>query len=322
MSQRLIAQLGEREQIDQVFLAGDKQLRPNRNGDLYLQVRLSDKSGAVHAVMWNANDSVYSGFNNGDFVHVEGNSQIYNGKLQIVIKQIDRADPGEVNEEDFLLVSIRNVDELAAELREMIRGMGEPHLVNLADIYLLDEALMAQFAAAPAGIKNHHAYSGGLLEHVVSLMHLVKVVAPLYDDVDDDLLLMGAFLHDLGKVRELTYERDFGYSDEGQLLGHIVVGVQMLDEKIAEVERLSNEKFPTELSLRLKHMVVSHHGEYEYGSPKLPMTVEAMVLHFLDNIDAKVHNFSQLIREDVNADSRWTIYHPHLGRKLFKPLKD
>jgi 3'-5' exoribonuclease len=149
-------------------------------------------------------------------------------------------------------------------------------------------------------------------------MELTSVVAPRYPEIEPDLLLLGAFLHDSGKIRELTYERDLSYSDEGQLIGHLVIAVGMLDEKIDEVEKLSGEPFPEQLKLRLKHMVVSHHGEYEYGSPKLPMTLEAIALHYLDNLDAKMHGISQIMQEDANADSPWTPYQPNLGRKLFK----
>ncbi len=177
---------------------------------------------------------------------------------------------------------------------------------------------MRKFSRAPAGVKNHHAYTGGLIEHVVKLMELVTHVAPLYPAINGDLLLMGAFLHDMGKIDELTYERDFAYSDEGQLIGHLVIAVGILDRKLREVERLAGEPLPEELALRLKHMIVSHHGQYEYGSPKLPMTVEAVALHQLDNLDAKVHSFNQLMRDDPNVESSWTTYHQSLGRKLFK----
>ena len=167
-------------------------------------------------------------------------------------------------------------------------------------------------------MKKHHAYRGGLIEHVVSLMELALSVAPHYKDLDRDLLLMGAFLHDMGKIDELTYERDLAYSDPGQLLGHVILAVTMLDDKIRQVERFSGEPFPEELALRLKHMIVSHHGQYEFGSPKLPMTLEAVALHFLDNLDAKMHSIGQLVREDANTDSNWTPFQSDFQRKFFK----
>ena len=182
----------------------------------------------------------------------------------------------------------------------------------------MDEAFMGKFSRAPAGVKNHHAYQGGLLEHVLNLMELTVAVAPLYPNLDVEIMLVGAFLHDVGKVDELTYDRELGYTDEGQLIGHLVMAIEMLDAKIEESQSLCNEPFPTELRVVLKHIILSHHGEYEYGSPKLPMTPEAMALHYLDNLDAKLQLFDTLIQGDVNTDSNWTPFHPNLGRKLFK----
>jgi 3'-5' exoribonuclease len=149
-------------------------------------------------------------------------------------------------------------------------------------------------------------------------MELAAIVAPRYHQLDDDILIFGAFLHDLGKIRELTYSPDLGYSNPGQLLGHMVLGVTMLDEMLVETEKQTGEEFPESLANHLRHLIVSHHGEYEYGSPKLPMTLEAIVLHYLDNIDAKIVSISQLIEEDPNKNSPWTVYHPAIGRKIFK----
>jgi 3'-5' exoribonuclease len=318
MSRRFIQQLSDREQVDEVFLVADKQLRTNRQGGLYLQMRLSDRTGSVTAMMWNANEKLYHAFENGDYLHVQGTAQVYNGALQVIVTRIDRTPASEVDEADFVTLGTAEVDRLATRVSELLRGMRSYPLRNLADCFLMDEAFMAGFTAAPAGIKNHHAYRGGLLDHVVSLMELTAVVAPRYPEIDPDLLLMGAFLHDIGKTRELTYERDLAYSDEGQLIGHLVIGVSLLEDKIREAEKLSSESFPEELRLRLQHMILSHHGEYEFGSPKLPMTLEAIALHFLDNLDSKIHSISGMMREDANDDSPWTPYQASLGRKLYK----
>jgi 3'-5' exoribonuclease len=182
----------------------------------------------------------------------------------------------------------------------------------------MDSEFMAKFTAAPAGMKNHHAYQGGLLEHIVGLMELVLVVAPRYPQLDQDKLLVGAFLHDAAKVDELSYDRDIAYTDEGQLLGHMILGITMIDNKVREAERLSGEAFPKPLATEIKHMVISHHGEYEFGSAKLPMTLEAVALHHLDNLDAKLASFTQLINDCPNVESNWTQYHANLGRKLYK----
>ena len=244
MARRFINQLGEHETVDQVFLVSDKQLRTNRNGNLYLQLRLADRTGSVTAMLWNASDQVYASFDNGEYVRVQATTQFYNGALQMIVQRIDRVDPSSVDEADFQTLGSVDIDRLAARLSEMLRGVSNFHLRCLAECFLMDEAFMAKFTRAPAGVKNHHAYHGGLLEHVVSLMELTAVVAPLYPNLDADLLLLGAFLHDIGKVDELTYDRDLGYSDEGQLIGHLVMAVEMLDEKVRESQTLCSEPFP------------------------------------------------------------------------------
>jgi 3'-5' exoribonuclease len=318
MSRRFVTELTDGETVDQVFLAAEKQLRPNRTGSLYLQIRLSDRTGSITSMMWNADQKQYESFANGDFLRIKGNAQFYNGNMQVIVKSMNKVDAGQVDRVDFETVSSQQIDELAAEMAAKLREMRNYHLRNLAESILIDEELMRRLRRAPAGVKNHHAYQGGLLAHILSLMRVAAAVGPLYDELDDDLLLMGVVLHDLGKIEELTYESDLGYSDAGQLLGHIVQGIGILERKIAETEKQMAEPFPLELGLRLKHMVVSHHGDYEFGSPKLPMTFEAIALHYLDNLDAKIANVRQLIAEDANASSNWTSFNPQLGRKILK----
>jgi 3'-5' exoribonuclease len=318
MSRRYISQLGEHESIDEVFLASEKQLRTNRNGNLYLQVRLSDRSGSVTGMLWNANEGTYASFDNGDFIRVRGTTQNYNGTLQLIVNKIDRENTHKVDESDFVTLSVSAIEDLTRQVSERLRGIRNYPLRNLAECFLMDENFMAKFTTAPAGVKNHHAYRGGLLQHVLSLMQLVSLVATHYPTLEPDMLLMGAFLHDIGKIDELTYERELGYSDVGQLIGHVVLGVGIVEEKIRMTEKLTGEHFPTNLRLRLQHMILSHHGEYQFGSPKLPMTLEAVALHFLDNLDAKMHSLGQLIRDDVNNESNWTPYQAAIGRKLFK----
>ncbi|MGD9722814.1 MAG: 3'-5' exoribonuclease YhaM family protein [Pirellulales bacterium] len=318
MSRRFVSQLAHQEAVDQIFLASEKQLRPNRNGNLYLQLELSDRSGSIGARMWNASEQDYRGFENGDYVRVEGSTQLFQGTIQLIATSIGRAAKDDVNLDDFLTLGSKEIDRLTTRLGEYLRSMRDPHLLNLAECFLVDDAFMRKFTMAPAGVKNHHAYPGGLVEHVVNLMDLVTRVSPMYPALNPDLLVMGALLHDVGKIDELSYDRDFAYTDEGQLIGHVVMGIGILDKKLRETERLAGESIPEELALRLKHMIVSHHGLYEYGSPKLPMTLEAVALHYLDNLDAKLHSFDQLIRDDPNVESPWTNFHHSLGRKLYK----
>jgi 3'-5' exoribonuclease len=318
MPRRFVSDLGHQDNIDQIFLASQKQLRPNRNGNLYLQVELSDRTGAISARMWNAGDADYRSFEDGDLVHVEGATQVYQGGLQLIATSICKARADEVDMADFMCLTPADIDRLALRLAELLRSMQDLPLRNLAECFLSDDDFMQRLARSPAGIKNHHAYPGGLLEHVVGLMEVADSVAVHYPILNRDLLIMGVFLHDMGKVEELSSDRGFAYTDAGQLLGHVVLGVTMLDKKLSQAEELLGEPLPEETVLRLKHMIISHHGEYEYGSPKLPMTLEAIALHQLDNLDAKLHNFYQLMRDDANLDSSWTQYHQSLGRKLFK----
>jgi 3'-5' exoribonuclease len=318
MARRFISELAHQEPIDQVFLASQKQLRPNRNGNLYLQVELSDRTGSISARMWNADDADYRAFEDGDFIRVEGATQLYQGALQLIATSVCKARPEEVEFDDFACLTPADIDRMAIRVAELLRAMKNPELRNLAECFLADEELMARFTRSPAGVKNHHAYPGGLLEHVLNLMEVVDRVVDRYPAIDADLLMTGAFLHDLGKTEELSCDKGFAYTDAGQLLGHTVLAVSMLEQKVAEAERLSGEQMCCETVLRLKHMIVSHHGQYEFGAPKLPMTLEAIALHHLDNLDAKLHSFEQLMRDDANLDSSWTQFHHNLNRKLFK----
>ncbi len=315
---KYVTQLGHNEPVQQTFLACDKNLRPNRNGNFYLQMRLADRSGSIDARLWNASEKDYKGFENGDYVMIDGSTQLFQGNMQLIINSIRKARPDEVDESDFMTRQPEEIDRFAKRLQELLRGMQSAPLRNLAECFLMDESFMAKFTSAPAGMKNHHAYAGGLVEHVVGVMELVKLVAPRYPVLAADKLLMGAFLHDMSKVDELSYDRDISYTDEGQMLGHMVMAITLLDEKIREAVKLGGESFPPTLAMELKHMIISHHGEYAYGSSKLPMTLEAVALNLLDNIDAKMASFGRLIADCPNSDSNWTQYFPNIERKLWK----
>lgn len=317
MPRRFIQQLADGDTLDDIYLVGDKQLRANRQGNLYLQLELRDRTGAISARLWNASEQQFRTFDAGDFLLAKGKVQLFQGSLQVILSQIDRRDCAQAELGDFMPHTDQDVGKLLADLRALLLKLTNPHLRALAECFLMDDELVRQLSQAPAGIRNHHAYIGGLLEHVVRMLHAADRLAPLYPELDRDMLLMGVFLHDLGKVRELSFQRVFGYTDEGQLIGHLVIGVEMLNEKVAKVPDLTGEPFPQEVLLRLKHLIVSHHGSYEFGSPKLPMTPEAIALTHLDNFDAKVHSFSRDIKDDKVAGS-WTPYNQHLQRRLFK----
>jgi 3'-5' exoribonuclease len=318
MARRFVQQMADGDTIEDVYLVTDKQLRANRNGNLYLQLELRDRTGAMSARLWNAGEHLFRSFESGDFLMVKGKVQLFQGALQIILSHIEPIESTKVELADFLPHTEQDVSKLLERLRTVLLKLSNPHLRALAEVFLMDGEFLDAFSRAPAGVRNHHAYLGGLLEHVVSLLDAAERLLPLYPDVDRDLLVSGVFLHDVGKVRELSYGRAFAYTNEGQLIGHIVIGVEMLNEKVAKAPDLTGEPFPAELLLRLKHMILSHHGTYEFGSPRLPMTPEAIALHHLDNLDAKVHTFTRDIREDRNASSAWTPFSQSLQRRLFK----
>ncbi len=318
MPRRLIAELPAQTQVDQTFLATHKQLRPNRNGQLYLQVELADKSGTITGRLWNASDDDYGAFEDGDYVRVEGHTQLYSGALQVIIASIQRADPRTIDESEFLVLSKNDLVHLEAELATILGTIRSAPLKALADEILADQPLMTAFKRTPAGVKHHHAYAGGLLDHVVNLLRLADRVAPLYPALDRDLLLIGVLVHDIGKIRELESLQGFSYTDEGQLLGHVLLGLEIVDAKIRAIEARTSQAFAPEAAIRVKHMIASHHGQYEFGSPKLPMTLEAVALHHLDHLDAKMAGTIQLLQNEATAEDGWTQYQQSQGRKFFR----
>lgn len=322
MSRRAIQLLTDGESIDEIYMVTDKQLRTNRQGNFFLQIELRDRTGAITGRLWNANEPQFRSFSEGDFLRIKGKVQLYQGALQVLFTHFERVDPGKLNLDEFVPRVDQDLHKLFDRLRQHLLKLGDPHLRALAECFLIDDAFVDAFRHAPAGVRNHHAYVGGLLDHVVTMLDVADRIAPIYPELNRDLLMMGIFLHDIGKCRELSWDKMLGYTDEGQLVGHIDLGVEMLTEKAARVPDLTGEPFPRELLLRLKHMIVSHHGSYEFGSPRLPMTPEAIALTYIDNLDAKLHLFLRDIREDRNMTSGWTPYNQSIQRRLFKGLRE
>jgi 3'-5' exoribonuclease len=314
---QFIGSLAEGDSVDEVYLAAEKLLRTNRNGQPYIQIELRDRSGSITGRLWNAGETQFRTFEAGDYLRVRGKVQVFQNALQMILTGFTLVPESEVDVNDFLPHADADISGLLDRLRALLRSIREPNLKALGEAFLIDDDFVQRLAAAPAGVKNHHAYIGGLLEHVVTLMDAADRLAPLYPGVDRDLFLMGVFLHDVGKVRELGYEGSFSYTDEGQLVGHLVIGVEMLNEKSRKAAELTGEPFPRELLVRMQHVIVSHHGSYEFGSPKLPMTPEAVAIAALDNLDAKIN----LVVGELQADrstSAWTAYSPTMQRRFFK----
>jgi len=312
-----ILNLSDGQQLEQPFQAADKQLRVNRQGGKYILLRLADRTGVIAGMLWNADERIFDSFERGDYVFCQGRTQIHNGTLQVIVSNIERLDPSDVDIAEFERFDAQESEKQRARLVELVSQLANVHLRRLGEAYLSDDDFMSKFVVAAAAVSNHHAYPGGLLRHSVDLMELSQSIAPRYPQLDADLLMIGAFLHDLGKIEELSSGGEVSYTDRGQMVGHIVIGVQMLGQKIASLEE-AGEPFPAELRLQLEHMIVSHHGQIEFGSPKLPVTLEAVALHHLDNLDAKISSYTSVIEADVAADGNWTNYTPSIGRKLWK----
>lgn len=303
-----------------VYLVEESNFKQTRNAKYFLQIVLRDKTGSIRGVRWEATQELYESFAAQDFVRITGRVEEFQQNLQVVIDEIQRLEPEQVNQEDFLPVSPRPIEEMERELLEQVAALGNAHLKNLLLAFLEDPELRQAILRCPAGKVLHHAYVGGLLEHVLSLMGLARLVARHYPELNVDLLVAAAFLHDIGKVRELSFTRAFSYTDSGQLVGHLGIGLLLLQEKVAGVPG-----FPEELLVQLQHIIASHHGLPEHGAMKQPMTREAIVFHYLDNLDAKVAMLRSLEQELEIADAatgddrRWTEFKPSLGRRIFFP---
>lgn len=300
------------QDVTTFFLVLSKETRFKKSGEPYLFLLLGDSSGDVEARVWENVDSVPA-FERDDFVKVRGLVQAYRNKPQLSLHKIRKAPESEVELRDFFRTAARAGDEMLEELRQIVAGVADTNIRRLLESILDDEEIAGFLERAPAAKTLHHAYFGGLLEHIVSLCGLAERVAAHYPSLDLDLLIAGAVLHDLGKIRELRFERSIAYSTEGHLLGHIVIGLRIIEQKIAGIEG-----FPGELRGLLEHLLISHHGEYEFGSPKLPMLPEAVVLHFLDDLDSKVNHMNWLVESDGALEGEWTSHSAALGRALLK----
>ncbi|MDX2266848.1 MAG: OB-fold nucleic acid binding domain-containing protein [Bryobacter sp.] len=296
-----------------IYLVQAKDIRQKKTGEPFLSLTLADRSGELDAKMWDNVEEVVDTFDKDDFLKVRGRLQLFQNKPQLTIHRLVRVAEAEVDLSDFFPASARNLDEMWAELEAIVRSLGNPHLKALFTQLLADPEIARRLRIAPAAKSIHHAWIGGLLEHVLSLCQLSRLASSHYHDLDLDLLLAGVILHDLGKIYELTYQRSFGYSTEGQLLGHIIIALRILDEKLRVLPA-----FPPKLRTLLEHMIVSHHGELEYGSPKQPMFLEAMVLHHLDNLDSKVELLRQAVKKDRSVGSEWTGYLAAIERPVLK----
>jgi 3'-5' exoribonuclease len=298
------------------FLVISKEIRQKKTGEPYLSLHLADRTGEVEAKMWDNVVEVMHTFERDDFVKAKGLLQLYQNRTQFTIHKLRRLEDHEVDAADYFPCSERDPDEMFAELQRIIGSFQNRHLQNLLDAVFADSRLRDLYKLAPAAKSIHHACRGGLIEHVLSLCTLGRLTAAHYKNIDVDLLITGVILHDIGKVEELSYRRSFQYSAEGQLLGHIVLGLRLVGSKMDDLP-----EFPQKLRSLIEHMIISHHGELEFGSPKVPIFAEALLLHHLDNMDSKMDALRSALKRDQQTEGEFTGWVSPLERVLLKKDK-
>jgi 3'-5' exoribonuclease len=306
----------ENKPIVSSFLVSSKQVKSKKSGEPYLDLMLADRTGHLGAKMWDNVAEVEGTFSQDCILKIKGVVNRYNGRWQLTIHKLRKMEESEIDFTDFLPKTDKDIDQLWRNLGEFVASIQDTYLRNLLEAFMADPKIEAGYKNAPAAKSLHHAFIGGLLDHVLSLFRSCDLVLRNYPHVNRDLVLTGAFLHDIGKIHELSYSRSFGYTTDGQLLGHMVIELEMLHEKIRLVPG-----FPADLKTLIEHLIISHHGQYEFGSPKLPMFPEALLLHYMDDLDSKMEAMRANFEKDADTESAWTGYNPSLGRPLLNTRK-
>ena len=318
MKEFFISECSQQENkiITSSFVVASKQVKAKKNGEPYLALILADRSGQIEAKMWDNVDEFIAVFEQDDFLKVKGLVNKYKNRFQLTIHKLRRMEEGDIDFTDYLPKTAKDIGELWKTLTEFVATFQNPHLKSLVELFMADSEIAERYRNAPAAKTLHHAYIGGLLDHVVSLFRSCDLMSRNYPQVNRDLLLTGVFLHDIGKIQELTYNRAFSYTSRGQLLGHMIIELEMLQAKLAQLPG-----FPAELKTLLEHMIISHHGQYDFGSPKLPMFPEALMLHYLDDLDSKMEAMRAHFEREASLDGPWTSYNASLGRPLLDSRK-
>ncbi len=311
MKRQFVEKLKAGEAVDDVFVLAEKALYQKRDGNPYLNATFSDRSGSIKGVLWDRVEEIAPTVAAGDFVAVKGSVGEYKGSLQLVAKSIRPCPAESISPADFLPTGQRDPEKMFERLSQLTQSLETPWLKALVAAFWQDADFLRRFKTAPAAKNMHHAYIGGLLEHSLSMALLADKIAQHYSGVDRDLLLVGAIFHDIGKIREFDYQVAIDYSDEGRLLSHIVIGLEIVAAKIRQVP-----DFPVEQANLLKHMIVSHHGARELGSPEPPKTIEAVLLNYIDEMDSKINGIRDFINSDT-SQATWTAYHRLLGRHFY-----
>ena len=306
----------ENQTIVSSFVVVSKQVKPKKTGEPYLALTLGDRTGQLEAKMWDNVEGALDAFEQEDFIKIKGLLNKYKNRFQITIHKLRRLGDSEVDFADYLPKTTKDIGELWRTLGEFVASFQNHYLKTLVQSFMGDPEIAEAYRTAPAAKSLHHAYIGGLLDHVVSLCRSCDLICRNYPNVNRDLLLTGAFFHDIGKIHELSYNRSFSYTTRGQLLGHMIIELEMLQAKIAAIAG-----FPDELKTLLEHLIISHHGQYEFGSPKLPMFPEALLLHYLDDLDSKMESMRAHFERELGSEGPWSSYNPSLGRPVLNTSK-
>jgi len=307
-----VEEIREKQPVEGLYLVRDKNNGITKNGKPYIALNLSDRTGIIKARVWDNAEKLDPAFDQGDVVSIKSHSVLYQGEMQLNIHAINRIGPDEADLRDFMPASALDPERCFADIRSHAATVSDPHMRSLLELVLEDERIARAFKQAPAAKSVHHDCLGGLIEHTLSVTRIADMLAGHYETVNRDLLLTGAILHDIGKIYELSFERGFDYTDRGRLIGHIVLGTELVSEKIGLVP-----DFPEHKALLIRHMILSHHGQLEFGSPKRPKIPEALLLSYADDLDAKMADFTQFIAKEKRAETNWTGYHRLFNRYLY-----
>lgn len=313
MPKLFISEIKPNQEIASLFVASEKQLRTARNGTVFLDLKLLDKTGEISGKMWEKAAEASEVIQSGNIVYLRARTELYRDRLQLSISEIMPVPAGGFDPADFLPVCPLDRDTLFERLSKLIAGMADGSLRRLCETVLADPEITNRFKLAPAAKSMHHAYIGGLLEHTVSVITLIYRICNHYPDLDRDLLIAGGFLHDIGKIEEFVYDTHIDYSDAGRLVGHMVLGTQIVEDKIRAIEG-----FPVETALLVKHLILSHHGEAQFGAVRLPASREAFALHLADDLDAKMNAISRIMANSGNDGGTWTGFETIFGRHFFR----
>jgi len=307
---RFIADIQDGDHILGHYFCKFKQTLKTKAGKSYYSIKLQDKTGVVEAKVWDITNDI-TNFDEGEMIKIDGDALLYQGEMQIKVYKLRRSMEDEYNIADFIPCTDKDIDEMYGKVVSLIESVEDSHVKALLTNILIEDAGRAKaFKSSSAAKAMHHGYMGGLLEHTLYVAETCVFMADRYKYVNKDLLIAGALLHDFGKIYELAPMPKNEYTDDGQMLGHIVIGVE-----IVAIEAAKIENFPHQLASLIKHLIISHHGEYEFGSPKLPYTAEAMLLHYADNMDAKLKTIQEVLDADNNPGP-WAGFHKGLNRYI------